>query len=122
MVQLLKLEIEGFGKFDKEKVIKFGEGINFITGVNEAGKSTILEAIIASIFKYSKMQIEPFFCWKNKDVCKTALTYKTDKGEEFRIFTDYKSNKRKLEKIEKGKLKEFANVDKNIDPYLREHF
>jgi len=122
MVQLLKLEIEGFGRFDKEKTIKFEEGVNFITGLNEAGKSTILEAIVASIFKYSKMQIEPFFCWKNKNICKTALTYKTDKGEEFRISTDYKSNKRKLEEIKKGKLKEIANVDKTIDPYLREHF
>lgn len=122
MVQLLKLEIEGFGKFDKEKIVKFEEGVNFITGLNEAGKSTILEAIVASIFKYSKMQIEPFFCWKNKNICKTALTYKTDKGEEFRISTDYKSNKRKLEEIKKGKLKEIANVDKTIDPYLREHF
>jgi len=122
MVQLIKLEIEGFGKFDKEKVINFDTGINFITGLNEVGKSTILEAIMASIFKYTKSQIEPFVSWKNKDVCRTALTYKTDKWGTFRIISDYKSGKRGLEKIEKNKAKEIAAVDKNIDPYLKEHF
>jgi len=114
--------MEGFGKFDKEKVINFNSGINFITGLNEVGKSTILEAIMASIFKYTKTQIEPFFSWKNKDTCRASLTYKTDKGETFRIISDYKSGKRKLEKIEKSKVKEIATVDKNIGPYLKEHF
>ncbi|MFH1472459.1 MAG: AAA family ATPase [Nanoarchaeota archaeon] len=122
MVQLIKLELEGFGKFDKEKTINFEEGINFITGLNEAGKSTILEAVTASIFKYTRAQIEPFLCWKNDDVCRTALTYKTDKSEIFRILSDYKSGKRKLEKIEGEKVKEIATVDKNIDPYLKVHF
>src|SRR3989344_7339551 len=122
MVQLIKLEVEGFGKFDKEKVISFGNGINFITGLNEVGKSTILEAILASIFKYTKSQIGPFFSWKNKNICRTALTYKTDKDGTFRIISDYKSGKRRLEKIEKTKTKEIAAVDKNINPYLKEHF
>ena len=122
MVQLIKLEIEGFGKFDKGKVINFDNGINFITGLNEAGKSTIIEAIMASIFKYTKTQIEPFLSWKNKDICRTTLTYKIDKGDVFGIISDYKSGKRRLERLEKGKVKEIATVDKNIDPYLKEHF
>jgi len=122
MVQLIKLEMEGFGKFAKETDINFNEGINFITGLNEAGKSTILEAISASIFKYTKAQIEPFLCWKNNDICRTALTYKTDKNEIFRIISDYKSGKRRLEKIENGKTKEIATTDKNINPFLKEHF
>jgi DNA repair exonuclease SbcCD ATPase subunit len=122
MVQLLKLELEGFGKFDKEKTINFGNGINFITGLNETGKSTILEALMASIFKYTRNQIEPFLCWENEDTCRTALTYKIAKGDIFRILSDYKSGKRRLEKIEKNKIKEISSVDKNIEPYLKEHF
>lgn len=122
MVQLIKLEIEGFGKFDKEKTIDFSKAINFITGLNESGKSTVLEAITASIFKYTRAQIEPYLCWKNTDVCKTSLTYKTDKGEIFRITSDYNNGRRRLEKIENSKIKEIATVDKNIDPYLKDHF
>ena len=91
MVELIKLEIEGFGKFDKKKTINFKKGVNFINGLNEAGKSTILEAILASLFKYTNTKIEPFFCWTNKDVCRLTLTYKTDKGETFQIISDYKN-------------------------------
>src|SRR3989344_6549259 len=53
MVELIKLEIEGIGKFDKKKTINFKKGVNFITGLNETGKSTILEAILASLFNYT---------------------------------------------------------------------
>ncbi len=122
MVQLMKLELEGFGKFSKDTTIDFDNGLNFITGLYEAGKSTILEAIMASIFKYTKTQIDPFFCWKNKDICRTALTYKTNNHDIFRITSDYKSGKRKLEKVEKSKTKEIATIDKNIEPFLKEHF
>ena len=75
MAELIKLEIEGFGKFDKKKTINFKKGVNFINGLNESGKSTILEAILASLFKYTNTKIELFFCWTNGDVCKLALTY-----------------------------------------------
>lgn len=121
-MELVKLEIEGFGKFAEVTTIDFDKGINFITGLNEAGKSTVLEAISASIFKYTKAQIEPFFCWKNNEICRTVLTYRTDKAEIFDIISDYKSGKRKLAKIENGRSKEIATTDKNINPFLKEHF
>jgi len=122
MVQLIKLDINGFGKFEKETVIDFKSGINFITGLNEAGKSTVLEAAMAAIFKYTPSQIMPFYCWRNEHICRTALTYKTDGGEVFRIISDYKSGKRCLEKIERGKAHEVATADKNIEPILKNHF
>jgi len=121
-MEFIKLELEGFGKFAKKKTINFKKGINFIGGFNEAGKSTILEAIMASIFKFNKREIEPFFCWNNHHICKVALTYKTDKGEIFRIASDYKNNRRRLEKITKSGSKEISSIDKNINPYLKEHF
>ncbi|MCX6817295.1 MAG: DUF5362 family protein [Candidatus Aenigmarchaeota archaeon] len=122
MVQLLRLDVEGFGKFDRHKTINFENGINFITGLNETGKSTILEAIMASIFKYTRGQIEQFLCWKNNDVCRTALTYKTEKGETFKITSDYKSGRRRLDKIKKGNSEEIATLDKTIEPFIKKHF
>ena len=110
MAELIKLEIEGFGKFDKKKTVDFKKGTNFITGLNEAGKSTILEAILASLFKYTTPKIKPFFSWKNTDVCRVSLTYKTDKGETFRITSDYKNARKKLEKITKGKTSEISST------------
>jgi DNA repair exonuclease SbcCD ATPase subunit len=122
MVELLKLGIEGFGKFDKTKVINFKKGINFITGLNEAGKSTILEAILASLFKYTNTKIKQFFCWTNGDVCKLSLTYKTDKGEIFQIISDYKNAKKKLVKITKSGKSEISTTINTIHQYIKEHF
>jgi len=122
MVELLKLEIEGFGKFAQKEVINFKKGINFITGLNETGKSTILEAILASLFKYTNTKIEPYFCWKNPDICKLVLTYKTDKGETFRIISDYINNKKKLEKITKSRTTEISTIINTIFQYVKEHF
>src|SRR3989338_3357323 len=122
MVELIKLEIEGFGKFDKKKTINFSKGINFITGLNESGKSTILEAILASIFKYSNSRIEPFFCWKNKDVCRLVLTYKADKGETFKITSDYKNGKKKLEKLTSSGSTEISTTISTIYDYIKNHF
>jgi len=122
MTKLIKLEIEGFGKFKKNKVVEFKEGINFITGLNEAGKSTILEGILASLFKYTSLRINPYICWTNPDICKASLTYKTDKGKIFRVTSDYKNSRRKLEKIDKGKTKEISSFGSTIDKYIKEHF
>ena len=122
MVELVKLEIEGFGKFDKKKTINFKKGVNFITGLNETGKSTILEAILASLFKYTNTKIEPFFCWTNGDVCKLTLTYKTDKGETFEIISDYKNAKKKLIKVTKSGKSEVSTTINTIYQYIKEHF
>jgi len=117
-----KLELEGFGKFSKYSTFTFDNGLNFINGMNEAGKSTLLEAIMASIFKYNATQIEPFFCWGGSDVCKVSLTYSENNGDIYRITSDYKNNRRKLEKIENEKAIELSTVEKNISPHIRKHF
>ena len=122
MTELLKLELEGFGGFAKQKEITFKKGINFISGLNETGKSTILEALLACLFKYTPAKITPYFCWHNKDTCKLALTYKTDEGETFRITCDYLNGQRKLEKIVKGKEKEITTIDVKIKDYVKQHF
>jgi len=122
MVELLQLEVNGFGKFASSRVINFKKGLNFITGLNETGKSTVLEGILASLFKYSTTNIDSFLSWKNKDVCRVALTYKTDKGETFKVTSDYKSGRRKLEKIVKGKSSEVTSVATAVKELVRKHF
>ena len=43
-----KVIIQNFKKFKNPFEIKFNENINLLVGDNESGKSTILEAMIAS--------------------------------------------------------------------------
>ena len=121
-MQFIKLELDGFGKFADTTTIDFDKELNFIHGMNESGKSTILEGIMASIFKYTYSQIAPFRCWNNFDACKLSLTYKNDDGEIFRIKSDYKNNRRKLEKYTKNDFVEVTSAEKNISPYVKKHF
>jgi len=121
-MQLLNLELEGFGRFSATKTIDFKDGLNFIYGMNESGKSTILEGIMASIFKYTPAQIKPFYCWTNCDACKAILTYKNDEGEIFRITSDYKNTRRKLDKFTNDIFVEISSVEKNVAPYIKQHF
>jgi DNA repair exonuclease SbcCD ATPase subunit len=44
------IQIKGFGLFNDLKEIEYSRGINLIYGSNEAGKSTILQFIIAMLF------------------------------------------------------------------------
>jgi DNA repair exonuclease SbcCD ATPase subunit len=123
-MKLISLELEGFGRFEEKKKVSFTPGINYIGGLNETGKSTVLEAIMASIFKYGKRDnIDNFYCWNNPDVCRVSLEYETDKGEVFRIISDYVNGIRRLEKKSKsGEFSEITSVDKSIATYLRDHF
>lgn len=122
MVQLQQLELEGFGKFAKKTKFDFSEGINFINGLNEAGKSTILEAILASLFKYTTKKIEPYFSWQNGDVCRLKLSYINDNNESFQIISDYKNDKKKLLKINKSSTSEISTKKTTIHNKVKEHF
>ena len=48
-MKLIDLHIEGFGKLN-DKYIDFSEGINVVTGHNEAGKSTLHACIRAMLY------------------------------------------------------------------------
>ena len=52
-MQILQLEMEGFGKFAENTIFNFDKGLNFISGMNEVGKSTVLKGVMASVFKYT---------------------------------------------------------------------
>ena len=122
MVQLQQLELEGFGKFDKKTKIDFGGGINFINGPNEAGKSTILEAILASLFKYTTRNIKPYFSWQNGDVCRLKLSYINDNNEVFQIISDYKNDKKELKKINGSRTSLISSKKTTIHNKVKEHF
>src|SRR5919198_4751405 len=48
-MHLTRIQIEGFGCL-RGNDVRFGPGINLVIGPNEAGKSTLQEAIVAALF------------------------------------------------------------------------
>ena len=120
-MKLEKLELEGFKQF-AEKGVSFESGINVIRGKNEAGKSTILEAIIASITGLSPAKREDVKSWHVGDRFSVSLTYITDSGDTYKIKRDFVGDSSVLFRKEKGRFKEVTSVPRIIEQKLREHF
>ena len=67
---LRSLELRHFGKFP-EKTVELRRGMNLIIGPNEAGKSTLIEAIPAVLFGVRGK--ERFRTWGRQGSCEAAL-------------------------------------------------
>jgi len=120
-MELNKIEIEGFKKFPGKRIFSFRKGINVIHGDNEAGKSTILEALVAAISGLTPKEIEEIRNWKS-DRCFLSLTYTTDHGETFRLERDFSEGLSAIFKKEKRKFKKIASQQRRVTQILRNHF
>jgi chromosome segregation ATPase len=91
-MKIKKIKIEGFGIFHKLTEFQFDtEKINVIYGENEAGKTTILKAIIATIFGVDKSN------WSDVKSFKSAKKYFaeiefTDKKSDYRLTREFENN------------------------------
>ncbi|TNF49141.1 MAG: hypothetical protein EP304_04980, partial [Deltaproteobacteria bacterium] len=68
---LRSIELEGFGRF-RGQTVEFRRGLNLVIGPNEAGKSTIAEAVPAVLFGTDRL--ERFKPW-GRNVCSASLFF-----------------------------------------------
>ncbi|WP_305043322.1 ATP-binding protein, partial [Geoalkalibacter sp.] len=85
---LRSLELRHFGKF-AERTFEFRPGMNLVVGPNEAGKSTLIEAIPAVLF--GARNKERFRPWGRQGSCDAALVLE-GKGRSLRIERDMLSD------------------------------
>ncbi len=68
---LRSVELESFGRF-RDQTVEFRRGMNLVIGPNEAGKSTIAEAVPAGLFGTDRL--ERFKPW-GRNVCSAVLFF-----------------------------------------------
>lgn len=106
-MKISRLEIEGFGPFARPRSISFSEkGLNVVYGGNESGKSTLMEAIFATIFGFEKKETEESFkSWFPSGNFTALVEFKID--DVLLTFSrDFSTNSVTVTKIEGGKPKE----------------
>ena len=82
-----ELRVDGFGKLSAE-ARSFDPGMNVVYGPNEAGKSTMTAAMLATLFGFERGDKEDWRPWSGGRFA-TALTYELSSGRIFEVQRDF---------------------------------
>jgi uncharacterized protein YhaN len=86
-VKILRLRVDGFGKL-VDRTIEFDPEFNVVYGPNEAGKSTLSAALLASLFGFARGDKERYRPWSGARYA-SALTYELADGRIFEVHRDF---------------------------------
>ncbi|MDD5448006.1 MAG: AAA family ATPase [Actinomycetota bacterium] len=112
------LKLKNFRAFT-EREFSFGEGLNLVRGRNEAGKSTLVRAILAAFFEKANAKNERTRadrCWQADSAPRLELWFE-DEGEEYHLIKDFEEKREYLER--KGDQKKFESA-KGVEGKLAE--
>lgn len=125
-MKLKRFETDNFAGITN-KEISFKDGLNVILGANEAGKSTLIEAIFATIFKDAKLRMnlgadkefkERFMPYPDGDYINGRLEFESD-GQNYKLEKEWGDTHSTVLELSDGKI--FKNSNK-IEGILKELF
>ncbi|KPK45796.1 MAG: hypothetical protein AMJ77_06850 [Dehalococcoidia bacterium SM23_28_2] len=101
---LKKVRLESFKKF-RELERDFGPGVNVVKGpLNETGKSTLLDGIVAAFFdnpKSTSKELETYTSWGSSRRCSTAVEFEAD-GRAYLLEKDFHQRTMRLAALDTG--------------------
>ena len=121
MIHLDILELHGFKQFADKKKFRFSDGINVITGPNEAGKSTVLDGILTALFGLKPADTNSYFSWNNGVTCTVKLEFNID-DDTYQIKRDLREDKSGLWKKDAQGFTEISKDKKKIAEFVDKHF
>jgi DNA repair exonuclease SbcCD ATPase subunit len=83
-MRLRALRIDGFGRL-ADRDFAFGSGLNVVVGRNEAGKSTLAAALVASLYGLRRGEKDRWRPWTAGAPYASALTYETADGATWEV-------------------------------------
>ncbi|MBD5604639.1 MAG: AAA family ATPase, partial [Candidatus Eremiobacteraeota bacterium] len=86
-MRLQQLRIDGFGKLEA-RTLAFDREFNVVYGPNEAGKSTLGAALLASLYGVGRNDKDRYRPWSGARYA-TALTYELEDGRTFEVHREY---------------------------------
>lgn len=83
-MKLRSLRVDGFGRL-ADRSFEFGPGLNVVVGRNEAGKSTLAAALVASLYGLRRGEKERWRPWASGAAYASTLTYETSDGAAWEV-------------------------------------
>ncbi len=87
-MRLVSLRVDGFGRL-ADRFFEFGPGLNVVVGRNEAGKSTLAAALVASLYGFRRGEKERWRPWAGGAPYASALTYETSDGAAWEVHREF---------------------------------
>ncbi|HTJ28027.1 MAG TPA: AAA family ATPase [Candidatus Limnocylindria bacterium] len=86
-MKLLSLHVAGFGRLH-DRAFAFGPGLNVVVGQNEAGKSTLAAALVASLYGLQRGEKDRWRPWSGA-AFGTTLRYETADGAVWEVRREF---------------------------------
>jgi len=99
-MKLHALSVTGFGRL-ADRSFTFGPGLSIVVGSNEAGKSTLAAAIVASLYGLQRGEKERWRPWQPVEFA-TVLSYETGNGATFEVHRAFDRDSKGLRVFDGG--------------------
>jgi DNA repair exonuclease SbcCD ATPase subunit len=108
-MQLTRIQVDGFGVL-RATDLRFGKGMNLVIGPNEAGKSTLQEAILSGLYGFQSEKargpagaaaVERWRPWHDS-AFRLALEFELDDGRRLRVDRDFDGETARVQDLETG--------------------
>jgi DNA repair exonuclease SbcCD ATPase subunit len=97
-MRLTRVRLHGFGQFHRGLEVNFApDRLNVVVGRNEAGKSTLLNAIGGVLFGFRDLNmIRKYEPWEEHDRYAGEVSFVLEDGRAFRVERDFRSGEARL--------------------------
>jgi DNA repair exonuclease SbcCD ATPase subunit len=118
---LKKIELKNFKRFS-DFPAQFSPGINVVKGsLNEMGKSTLLEGIIAALFhnpRSTSKELKDYVSWGSTGQCRTSIEFENN-GNRYLLEKDFdKGTVRLIDENTREELDTFKEISKKMAELL----
>ncbi len=119
-MQITRLKLHNYKRF-QEKEISFKSGINILLGHNEAGKSTLAQALLDALYlnpSSSSVLVKSKKNWQNNGLSSISLSLDA-KSSSWQLNKDFTAKKAELISVKTGKVIEgAADVTRELEKIL----
>ena len=103
-MKLLKVRLQGFGQFNEGLDVALNpDGLTVVVGRNEAGKSTLLNAVVGVLFGFRDYNmVRKYEPWDTHEAYGGEVEVAAEDGRRLRISRDFKSNHATILELKDG--------------------